>query len=535
MAPGLTTLDWVVFAAFFCVVGGVAIYPSRGQKNTRDYFLGGRSLPWWAATLSIIATETSAVSFIGLPALGYAGDWSYIQLTLGYLVGRVFLALFFVRAFYADDYETVYGYLGYRFGTGARTLAALLFLFGRIAASGVRLLAGCVALALAFETAGDIGGSVDPVIATVVLVGIGGTLLTVAGGIRAVIWTDVLLGLTFLASCLLAIGYLLIELDSSAAASNPAVTALTMESFLERISVFSFNLDLSDAKSFLAGLLGGAFLTVATHGTDQDIAQRILTCKDDRSGSLSVIASGVLIIPLFALFLTVGTLVALYYEAFPPQYTLPENKNHIFPTFFLRELPPGISGFMTAGLVAAALSSLTSVLNALAATTITDFYRPLQRLRGLRVQEDRHFLTASRVATVIWGALLIAAACAFHGGEESVVELALRVLTYVYGGLLGAFLVGLLTRRGSSLTVSIGMLLSAFVVLVFRLRALLDGSATSAPPIEQSLLEVVPAGVTELIRDYVPNLAWPYWTVVGTFVSALVGLLGSRPFPNRFR
>jgi len=289
--------DWIVIGVYFAVVLGIAFRVSPGQRTTRDYFLGGKSVPWWAATLSIIATETSAVTYIGTPAKAYAGNWSFLQMVLGFACGRLFLAFFFVPAFHRHEIITVYGYLERRFGDATRIVAASLFLVGRILGSGVRLFAGCLALAAAT------GLSLEY---SVLVMGAVGTIYTLAGGIRAVIWTDVLLGITFMAGAALAAAWLVSGLGGlSAVLENPQLASKTR--------VFDFTWDLASDSSFLAGLAGGFALTLATHGTDQDIAQRILTCRDSKGGMLSILGSAVIIVPLMALFLAVGTLLRLFY------------------------------------------------------------------------------------------------------------------------------------------------------------------------------------------------------------------------------
>jgi SSS family transporter len=499
--------DWVVVGLYLAAVALVAAYVSPGQGSTRDYFLGGRSIPWWAAALSIIATETSAVTYIGTPAKAYAGDWSFLQLVIGFVIGRLFLAFFFVPVFYRHEVVTVYGYLERRFGGATRTTAAVLFLLGRVIGSAVRLFAGCLALEVA------LGISLEW---TILALGAFGTLYTLAGGIRAVVWTDVLLGLTFIAGGLIAAAYILGNVPGGPAAiiSDPDFAAKTR--------VFHLAWDFTRSNTLLAGLAGGFVLTLATHGTDQDIVQRILTCRDARRGSLSLAGSAVMILPLMALFLAVGTLLYFHGRDRPP----PPDLNHAFPLFIVAELPGGIRGVVMAGLLAAAISSFTSVLNALASTIVTDFYRPL-RSRGRLDAPEAHLVLVSRLATLASGIVIIALAIAFKGSKENVLELALQVLTYFYGALLGAFLLGIFTRRGTNATVIPGMLASVPVVLLLQVRQFLEDPSL-APSAVRDLLERLPAGAIQWLLDYVPVIAWPYWIIIGTAVTVAVGAIGSR-------
>jgi SSS family transporter len=474
--------DWAVVGAYFVAIALIALHVSPGQGSTRDYFLGGRSIPWWAAALSIIATETSAVTYIGTPRQAYEGDWSFLQLVLGFVIGRLFLAFFFVPVFYRHEIVTVYGYLEQRFGGAARTTAAVLFLLGRIIGSAVRLFAGCLALELA------LGISLEW---TIVALGAFGTLYTLAGGIRAVVWTDVLLGLTFIAGGVISAAYLLADMPGGVAGllSDPDLPGKTR--------VFHLAWDLARSDTLLAGIAGGFALTLATHGTDQDIVQRILTCRDARRGGLSLAGSAVMILPLMALFLAVGTLLFFHGRGRPA----PGDLNQVFPSFIVTELPSGLRGLVMAGLLAASISSFTSVLNALASTIVADFYRPL-RARLLREATERHYVLVSRLATLASGIVLVVLAIAFEGSDANVLTVALQVLTYFYGALLGAFLLGIFTRRGTSTTVVVGMLAS------------------------------VPA-VLALAWQEKPFLAWPYWIIVGTAVTMAVGALGSRSSVGR--
>jgi Na+/proline symporter len=305
MTAGLAATDWVVLGGYFALVAWLALVVSRGKRTTSDYFLAGRTLPSWAVALSIIATETSAVTFIGVPRKAYDGDWTFLQLVFGFVLGRLFLAAFMVQVFFRHEVVTVYGYLEKRFGAGARTLAALLFLAGRVVASGVRLFAGCLALQAA-------AGLPDNALtlAVVILGGLGAVLATV-GGVRAVVWTDVLLGLTFITAAGAAAVFLAAGLPGgvSGLLQSPELSA--------KLAVFDWSLKLDSPNTFLAGIAGGFFLTLATHGTDQDIAQRYLTCRDSRTGGRSVVGSAVLLLPLMALLLAVGTLLYFYYLGRP--------------------------------------------------------------------------------------------------------------------------------------------------------------------------------------------------------------------------
>lgn len=517
MREGLSSPDHAIVAAFLLTVLGVGLRVSRkGESSAQDFLLARRSLPWWAATLSIIAAETSAVTYIGTPRMAFEGDWSFLQLVLGFALGRVFLAAFLVPVLARRDILTVYGYFEERFGGSVRTVAACLFVCGRAAGSAVRLYAGCLAVEVATGF---------PLTASVLLLAAFALLYTWLGGLRAVVWTDVLLGLSLLAGGAVSAVWLAAGTPGGFAAllSDPEIAAKT--------TVIRGGWSLGAPNVLAAGLLGGFFLTLATHGTDQDVIQRVLSSRGRRGASLSIFGSAVLILPLMALFLSVGTLLYARCRAHPPGYPLPANRDHLFPVFVVRELPPGIAGLVMAGLAAAAVSSFASVVNALAATVANDFYRPLRARRG-RDPSNRELYSVSRAATLFWGAALAGLALSFHGSSDNVLNLALKVLTYFYGALLGAFLLAAFTRRGSPASLVAGMLASVLAVGILQVQQFVADPAL-APASVRAALEVLPSACARWVRESVPAVAWPYWIVAGTAVSFSIGALGSKPRGNR--
>ncbi|MCH2364450.1 MAG: sodium/solute symporter [Planctomycetes bacterium] len=509
MQAGLSIIDWSLVALFLLGVGAVGFRASGNQSSTRDYFLGGRSIPWWAASLSIIATETSAVTFIGIPAFAFKNDWSLLQLFTGFAIGRVFLAFVFVKAFYKREYITVYGLLAERFGERTRLLSALLFLAGRVVASAVRLYAGCLAVKIALGT-----NSIETVI---IALGLFGAAFTLKGGIKAVVWTDVILGITLLVGCLVSSAWILTSLPAGAA------SIFDLDGISGKLARVRLDSSISDNYiGLFAGLLGGMVLTLATHGTDQDIAQRSLTCRDARSGRLSVLGSAVLILPLVALFLLLGTLLWAWHEAGAAGYPLPQDKNELLPLFIVTDLPSGLAGLVMAGLLAAALSSFTSVLNALSATTVADVYRPLVQKYGER--PEAHYMKISRLATFLWTFLLIGLAIAFVGSQDNIFNTAINVLSYFYGGLLGAFLLAILTRRGNGLSVMAGMIASVPVVLLLQLRQFTEEPA-NAPGLLQGVLGDLSKETRETILS-LPDIGSRWWIIIGTLTCFLIGCVG---------
>ena len=520
----LSGIDWVIIGAYLLAILLVGLYASGHQTSTRDYFLGDRQIPWWAVTLSIVSTETSAVTYIGLPGRAYDGNWDVLQLVIGFVFGRLFLAAFFVRAFYDFDVITVYSYLERRFGNTTRIVAALFFLAGRMLASGARLFAACLAVSIAS------GMRIELAMLILGAFGIGYTLI---GGIRSVIWTDCILGLTFIIGGVVSIGFLVGAIDGGVGA------ILQHQAFAEKFRVFSLGLSTEATSSWAGffasteplaiGVVGGFFLTLATHGTDQDLVQRMLTCRDSRSGSKSLIGSAVVVPPLYVLFLTIGSLLYFAHVFNPELRPLGVDRaDRYFPDFIVEHVPIGVAGLLFAGVFAAALSSLTSVLNAIASTLIADFYRPLIR----KGASEEHYLHASRIATGLAGIALVAVAYLFTGGTTGVFDLAMKALTYFYGALLGVFLLAIFTKRGSPLSTVIGMGTAVPATLLLQLRAFVE-APTRAPDVVRGWVESIPTAWSDSIRSWVPLLAWPLWIVVGAACAFAIGVLGSQTITRR--
>jgi len=492
--------DIVVLVLYCAIIVAVGAWFGRRQANMQDYFLGGRRIPWWAAGLSIIATETSALTFIGAPATAYATDWQYFQLAIGSVLARFLLAFLLINVFYTSKVFTPYGYLQKRFGDGTKNAAAGVFILGRVFASAFRLLGFAIAIKVVLNL---------PLSMAILITGVVAVLYTYLGGIRAVIWTDVLQGAVFMGGACITIYFLIKGIPGGwggfMAVSEASHKLLTFDSGFDA-GGFKWN----DAYNLVTGFIGGCFLTLATHGTDHDMVQRMLTCKDSKGGRRSLVLSGLLNFPVVVIFLLIGSLLFVYYRTVPVSYALPEQYKYIFPTFIVRGLPVGLSGLIIAGLVAAAMSSLDSALSALASTTVVDFYRPYIR----RDASEAHYLKVSRGLTVFWGAVLVGVALSV-GATEDILAAGLGVMTLFYGSLLGVFLLARFTERGNTLTNTTGMALSIlFLVFLNNKAAILTA------------LGITEGGLFEV------NIAWPWFTVIGTLVTFGIGAMGrkrSRP------
>jgi SSS family transporter len=468
-------LDLAVLVAYLVGVTAWGAWLGRGQKGGTDYFLGSRSLPWWAVMLSVVATETSTLTFLSIPGVAYTGSLVFLQLTLGYLIGRVLVSLLLLPAYYAGSLTTAYALLEQRFGLGARRFTSGVFMITRLLADSVRLFATAIPLALI--TGWPYGVSIA-------VIGVLTVIYTYFGGIKAVVWVDALQMGLYLCGAAIAIGALQVLVPGG------WTEVLSSASAAGKLHLMDPSFDLKVTYTLWAGVFGGAIFTMASHGTDQLIVQRLLTCRDLRAAQKALVGSGVAVVLQFALFLFVGLGLWSFYGG--RAFELPDE---IFALFIVEQLPAGITGLLIAGVFAAAMSSLSSSINALASATAYDYWAPMA---GARDDEAR-ILRAGKAFTLVWALLLIGGANLFIplSRGTSAVEVALGIASLVYGGLLGAFALGVLTKRPGQGAVIIGM--------------------------------VVGIGSVTLIRD---QIAWPWYVLVGsaiTFaVGSLVGLAGAR-------
>lgn len=478
LSSDLAVLDWVVLGGYFAVLAVTGVwYARREQKSTDDYFLGGRRMPAWAVGISIVATSMSAASFIGVPQQGYTGDLTYLSTNIGMVIAAFVVAFLFIPAFYRRRVRTIYELLDQRYGQVAMQATSGAYMLGRIMASGVRVFIGAIpASIILFGDAGLEPGNLCIAIVGLTVVGI---VYTLAGGISSVIWTDVVQMAVLLGACVLAIGLIAWQLPISAGEAwsmldNPGdgqaskLTVIQTGSGAEPWWTMPFSLP--------AVIVGFALMGIASYGTDQDLTQRMLTCKDEKSAARSVIGGILFGVPSVALFLVVGLLLWLFYQQ-PQMWTdhgleapaVPEDSRRVFLSFIIDHMPAGVSGLMMAGLFAAGLSSLNSGINAMASTFINDFYR---RMRPER--DERHYLRAGRCAVVGWGLILggFAIVCVFWQSQEgelreggTLLTFALSVMTFAYAGLIPVFLTALLTKGGSTAGV-IATLITGFVVVL---------------------------------------------------------------------
>jgi solute:Na+ symporter, SSS family len=435
--------DLIIVVAYLLGITLLGLRFRQQQHNVKDYFLGGRSTPWWALALSIVATETSTLTIIGTPAIAYATNLTFLQLVFGYIVGRFLISLLFLPGYFRGEYLTAYALIEKRFGKKMRAVAALTFLVTRTLAEGVRVSAIALVISVALGTSERL--AVVVVIALTIL-------YTFEGGMKAVIWTDVAQFLLYLAGSLVTLGLLLHRIPGGWHEVTQ-VAALNGN----KLQFLDFRWNLASNYTFWSGVIGGAFLTMATHGTDQTIVQRLLAARNQRDSSRAIIASGFIVLCQFTVFLLVGVLLFVFAQH-TPLLAPGDRTDRILPLFLVREMPSGLAGLLLASILAVAMSNASGSLNSLAASSVMD----LNALRG-RPIDPSGFLKISRRMTLVWGVILI-----FFGlvrWEHSLLETGLAIASLPFGSLLGLFLLGTLDSRANSKGCLVGMFAGLAVVL----------------------------------------------------------------------
>jgi SSS family transporter len=432
----LHALDVCIIVVYLIAITLFGLRFRKSQRSLRDYFLAGRNIPWWAIGLSIVAAETSTLTVIGTPGIAYDGNFGFLQLVFGYLLGRVVISLLFIPQYFRGEMFTAYQLIDRRFGTWLHRVTSGVFLVTRAAAEGVRVWAIAIVVGIALGT-----GDVLSVAAVMALT----LIYTFEGGMAAVIWTDVVQMTIYVAGTLAGLLTITHLVPGGWSTIHAAAAGAG------KLRLFDFSLNFYQKYTFWAGVLGGTFLTTASHGTDQLMVQRLLAARDQRDSKAALLSSGLVILVQFSLFLVVGTGLWAFYRLFPPQVAF-ASTDRVFPTFIVDHMPRGVAGLLIAAILAAAMSNLSAALNSLSSTTMIDFY-----LRWKPQTSDNVRLTLSRVATLVWAVVLFLLALASrHGGK--VLEMGLSIASVAYGGLLGVFLLGLLTRRATQSGAIIGML-----------------------------------------------------------------------------
>jgi Na+/proline symporter len=470
------TIDLIILFAY--LIGTVLFgswFSRRQRKGVKDYFVSGQRIPWWAIMASVVSTETSSLTFVSIPGVAFMGNFTFLQLVIGYMIGRLAVTLIFVPLYFRGELLTVYQLLGRRFGSGVRRLASSLFLVTRSVADGFRLyLTGLVlaAVILALPGSEDLARQwfpvLDPtltiIIVSVLIMGIATIIFSYLGGIDAVIWTDVTQLGVYLIGAFVA-GFILLQ-NIPGGWSEVVNTGMNAGKF----KMFDFTWDVTKSNTFWSGLIGGAFLTTATHGTDQLMVQRYLCGNSPNEARKALLVSGLVVFAQFALFLLIGVMLFVFYNGYAAnevsalmvEGTL--RADRVFPHFIVNHLPTGIVGLVIAAIAAAAF---TSSLNSQAATTMADFYMPMT---GGRKSED-HYLKTSKLLTAVWGAVQITTGmfAAFYL-TRSMVDQVLDIQSFTNGVILGIFFLGTFTTRVRSKAAIVGITAGSLVMLYVKFR-----------------------------------------------------------------
>jgi SSS family transporter len=442
---GLNTLDLIVIVFYLAGVTLFGLRFSSGQKTLKGYFLADNAVPWWAISLSIVAAETSTLTVISVPGLAYDKNFSFLQLVMGYLIGRVVVSFVLIPQYFRGELLTAYQLIERRFGQRLRALTAGVFLATRAAAEGVRVFAVAIVVRVAMGALLAGVSDFQRDLLAIAIVTLLTLMYTIKGGLKAAIWTDVMQQTVYVTGAIIAL-FTILRLVPGGWTTIHQVAGQA-----GKFRVFDFTLNSTTAYTLWSGLIGGAFLTTASHGTDQLIVQRLLAARSERQAQVALLTSGVVVFFQFSLFLMIGAMLFVFYRVFPPQSAFARTDT-IFPVFIVSRMPRGVSGLLIAAILAAAMSNLSAALNSLSSTSIVDFYI---RLRPGSSEKRRIWL--SRAAMVGWALILFALAIvARHGGR--VIEVGLTIASVAYGGMLGVFLLGVLTRTASELGAMIGMI-----------------------------------------------------------------------------
>ena len=499
MTRTVSLLDVLVIIAYLVGTTLLGIWVGRRQRDAKDYFVAGRNIPWWAVMLSVVASETSALTFISIPGLAYTGNLGFLQVATGYLLGRIVVANVLLPRYYEGELVTAYALLERRFGLATRRFTSIVFMATRGLADSVRVFATAIPIALILQ-------GVIPrqwVMPTAVLVlGTLTIIYTYRGGMRAVVWTEILQASVYIIgglSALVIVGHLVPNGWSGIfAAAGPE----------GKLRVIDFYTGFDRPHTVFAGLIGGAFLSMASHGADQLIVQRLLSSRTLKDAQRAIIGSGVVVIIQFTLFLMIGVgLWALYAGG-----RTFAKADDVFPTFIIEHMPHGLLGLVLAAILAATMSTHSGAINSLAAAATHDIYLPLTGRRP----DDPRTLRTGKIFALLWGVVLTGGALLFPQNQQTpVVVIALSIASFTYGGLLGGFFLGIVWRRARQADaiagMAVGIAAMAFIVFARPLAAALPSLAPW----------LLPLG----------TIAWPWYVLIGTLITLVVGMLASYAHP----
>ena len=505
MTNNFTWLDVLVLVAYLGGVTALGMYFGRKQRNATDYFVASHSIPWWALMLSIVATETSALTFISTPGLAYGstagtGNLGFLQIVAGYIIGRIVVASVLLPRYFKGRMVTAYALLEQRFGIETRRFTSIVFMVTRGLADSVRVFATAIPIALIITPTVQNKAFVMP--SAILILGALTVLYTYKGGMKAVVWTELLQASVYLLGALSAIVILGLSVDGGWSSIFSQVAAA------DKLQVIDTYVGLDRAHTIWAGLIGGAFLAMASHGTDQLIVQRLLSAKNLRDGQKAIIGSGIVVFIQFALFLFIGLGLWAFYQGriFPAT-------DQIFPSFIIERMPPGLVGLIIAAVVAATMSTHSGAINSLAAATTHDIYLPLTK----RAADAPETLKMGKLFALIWGTVLTLGALLFpQESNTPVVVVALGIASFTYGGLLGGFFLGVFwaraNQRDAIIGMSVGIAAMSFVVFARQLGSWFPVLADPLAPFA--------------------SIAWPWYVLIGTSITMTTGILSSLTHPS---
>jgi SSS family solute:Na+ symporter len=493
-----TLLDSLVLLAYLAGTTTLGMWVGRRQKDAKDYFVADRAIPWWAVMFSIVATETSALTFISIPGLAYTGNLGFLQVAAGYILGRIVVAYALLPRYYQGEIVTAYALLEKRFGLATRRLTSIVFMFTRALADAVRVFATAIPVALIL---GDESARETVMPLAIIILGVLTIIYTYRGGMKAVVWTEIVQAAVYILGGLSAIVLIGQAVDGGWG------TIMSSASAQGKLQLFDFYTGVDRPHTIFAGLIGGAFLAMASHGADQMIVQRLLSSKSLKDAQRAIIGSGIAVFVQFTLFLFIGIGLFVLYGG--RQFSAPDA---IFPTFIVEQMPPGLVGLLIAAIVAATMSTHAGAINSLAAATTHDIYLPLSR----KSPNDPSTLKAGKAFALFWGIVLTGGALLFKEQGTPVVVVALGIASFTYGGLLGTFFLGNFwpraNQRDAITGLVIGIAAMSFVVFARQISAAYPSLAETLGPFAR--------------------IAWPWYVLIGTSITVIVGMLSSLTHPD---
>ena len=456
---GFSPVDYAIVTCYLLGVTLAGSLLAGRQRSARDYFLGGKRLPWWAVGFSIVASETSTLTFISVPGLAFRSDMHFLQLVFGYFIGRVLVAWLFIPAYYRGDLETAYDFLGRRFGLPVRRLTSAVFIVTRVLASGVRLFATAIPVHLVTGL-----GYAE----SIALIGACTIVYTYAGGLKAVVAMDVVQLAVYLAGAVASMALILHALPGGWS----DVAALAVQGGANKFEILNLSWGgsvagfLGSPYTLVGSLLGGTFLTMASHGTDQLLVQRLLGCRSARESRKALLLDASFIVLQFAFFLLLGLALFAFYGGKTYGALGLGSSDEVFPSFIVHSLPAGLAGLLVAGILASAMGTLSSSISSLASSSYLDLYR---LARKNAVEDPALEMRASRLLTLAWGVVLVGGAMLFTDTTNPVIELGLRIASVTYGGLLGTFFLGLFFSETGARDAVAGLFagLAAMALVIF--------------------------------------------------------------------